>query len=321
MLIRFLNEKGLIPMAAMLLFLAGMLVFAAYDEPNTQLAENLSKHWAIGWLTDFPAVGIFLGTIAMVTLILVVRVYARRIKLGSKSGNLEALIVSAIVFSQNGALYRTDVLTAAAVTSLLFLILTSVYKEETPLSRLFNIGSLFTIGILFVGQSVLVVLAIYFALVVLRPGNWREWISPFLGALMAFIFMALIIIWEPTPLLEFQRIITSSWIDKINWSKFTAANGVLAVMMIPALLQAFSVITTGTITERNYALVLIGWLISIILSIFIFGLDWQMAFLLISLPVSVFIVRWLITIRRWWVADLLLLAIIAAPFLSNLWQL
>jgi len=62
-------------------------------------------------------------------------------------------------------------------------------------------------------------------------------------------------------------------------------------------------------------------LLGIVLMSLILGLGWQSGIIMASFPLSSFVVRALESIKKWWLADLLLLALIAAPFLSILWPL
>ena len=80
-------------------------------------------------------------------------------------------------------------------------------------------------------------------------------------------------------------------------------------------------LTAGNVAERNFALANIGWFVGVLFMVLILGLGWQNGIILAAFPLSVYIGKTLENIKRWWIADLILLGLIAAPFISSLWRL
>ncbi|MFT6851310.1 MAG: hypothetical protein ACJATA_002131, partial [Sphingobacteriales bacterium] len=71
----------------------------------------------------------------------------------------------------------------------------SLYKSNTPIQALFDIGFLIGIASLFYFPIVWMLLVTIIAIGYLRPPAWREWISLILGFLLAFVFCWFIYFW------------------------------------------------------------------------------------------------------------------------------
>ncbi|MDP6909455.1 MAG: hypothetical protein QF371_08115, partial [Flavobacteriales bacterium] len=97
----------------------------------------------------------------------------------------------------------------------------------------------------------------------------------------------------------------------------TVGHVVLLVVLVLASPQVLSSITTGSVAERNFSLSLLGWTISSILCVIVLGLGWQHGIVFAAFPLSVFIAKSLESMNRWWLADLLLIGVLLAPFLSS----
>jgi hypothetical protein len=85
--------------------------------------------------------------------------------------------------------------------------------------------------------------------------------------------------------------------------------------------SVFGRLGSGTVSDRNFLLLIAGWLAGAVLCAALLGLGWEHAIVLAAFPLSVFISRLLEEMKRWWLADLLLLLLLAAPFLRSQWPL
>ena len=322
MLVRLLKEQGLLSVFVVWVIVLALVVFKLLFETEPHSITDLfTTHWAFDWLQDQTVIMLSLGVALVITSGIVTRPFFRRLDFGTRSGNVEVLIMLTIILGQPEVLFRTEVLVSICTTLLLFLLLTSTYKKESALSKLFHVGILLGISALSTGQSVVVILAIYFAILVLRQANWREWMVPALGLTMVLVWLLLFIIWDDNPALELQRIIGSAWLDIPNQPRLAIGNIVLLVIVLFSATQLFAYLTSGTVNERNYSLVLMGWLITIWLMVLFFGYNWKMALALSAFPLATYIGGMINSIQRWWLADLLLIILIFAPVLSILLQI
>ena len=301
--------------------LSGLLVGVVwYLAPNTgSVSELLSTHWAFAWAeqlaTLIPIIGIVLASGAA----LLGRVRFREIKETLGSRNLSTLAFASIIASQHKPLLaRPDLIAASLVLIAVFMLIFFTYKKDSALSEIFHVGLGVGLASLFVGQSILLVISVAFSLLMLRTGSMKEWIVFLLGLGMTAIFISLVVVWTEDPVLSFKRVIQSAWIAQVSVSSLSIGNLVLLVLIALSFTTVLSNITAGTVHLRNISLVNLGWVAGVVLTIVILGVDWQAGLVLAAFPISQFISKLIESINRWWIADILLLLLIAAPILSIL---
>jgi len=242
----------------------------------------------------------------------------RSYKMVLGSGNITMIVFMAILLTQKGILMRPDILGATVAIIGMFATLFSAYDREEGLSQLFHMGMLLGIASILVGQSILMIPGVFFALLVLRTWNWREWVVPVLGVLMVVVFVFLVLIWTEHPLLEFQRLVQTSWISLLSTPKASIGHIFLFIPLLISVPSAANSIASGSVAERNFSLSLLSWILASILCVIVLGLSWQNGVVFAAFPFSVFIAKSLESINKWWLADLLLIAVLLAPFLSIL---
>ena len=300
----------------------GMLVFVLFNLPeHSSITDLLFTHWAFGWVEKTSAFLPYVGIILISVTAVVSRLRTRETKQALGNRNLSMIAFLALIMVQPNALIRPDILSAMLLSTATFLLLLTTYKQESALSEIFHVGLLIGGASLFAGQSIFLIAVVLFSVLILRTGNWKEWAVLFLGLVMVSVFLMMFTIWHENPFLSFQRVIQSAWSESIETADFNLGH----MMLIPVVLMSFggmiNSLTAGNVAERNFALANIGWFVGVLSMVLILGLDWQNGIILAAFPLSVYIGKTLEKIKRWWIADLILLALIVAPFISSLWRL
>lgn len=291
--------------------------------PSASLANDfLFSHWAFGWLKEYRFFLPWLCAILIIGGMLLSRLHTRETKnvFGDRSLVMIAF-VSAVMTQPRSAITRPDVLMAMVLVISMFQLVFYTYKRDSALSEMFHAGLFLGLASIFVGQSILIILALAFAFLLLRSGNWREWMVVFLGLSMTAVFIFMFTIWDDTPFTEFQRVVQTAWLGSWTLDKPTVGHTALLIAGLISVTGLFSITTMGTVAERNILLTNAGWLVVVILMVLLLGLGWQNGIILAAFPLSSMMARTLERISRWWLADLFLLTILAAPFLSSLWPL
>lgn len=322
MLTSILKSKTIAAFGLSYLLGAGMLIFGLLILPKTGTGHDLLySHWAFGRLSKtsgfLPYLGIVLITITAIVSRL--RIRESRQILGNR--NLSMIAFIALIMVQPSALVRPDILVVTLLSTTAFLLLLATYKQESPLSELFHVGLLIGGASLFAGQSIFLITAVLFSVFILRTGNWREWSVLLLGLFMALAFVLMFVVWHDSPFLSFQRVIQSAWSGNMETTHINAGHLLLLPVLLMSVGGILNSLTTATVAERNLTMANIGWLIGILFMVLILGLGWQNGIIVAAFPLSVFIGRTLESIKRWWIADFLLLLLLIAPFVSTLWQL
>lgn len=323
MLTGLIRSKTIVSFLLSYLISGVMLGFQFYKGQVKGGSEDLLfTHWALSWLQpNSSAIPMICLALAIGALVFG-RIRFREVKSSLAESNLGMVVMASVMATQWKPLFtRPDVLVSAIILMGLFMLLFSTYKRESVLSEMFHIGLLLGFAALFVGQSILLVLSVAFSLLILRTGNWKEWFVFFLGIVMTLVFVALFLVWNDTPFLAFQRMIQTSWVGSLTTERLTSGHLLLAVLVVVSFSSVLKDLTSGTVHERNITLVNVGWMLGVFLMAAVLGLGWQAGFILAAFPLSTLISRSLESINRWWLADLLLLTILSAPFLSSLWPL
>ncbi len=300
-----------------------MLVLPFFFLPeNSFNTDMLYAHWAFAWLQSKAPFIPYLCMIVIAIAAILSRLRLREAKQVLGNSNLGMVaFVSLIMTQPTAALARPDILVATLIVLGTFLLLLSTYKRESVLSEMFHVGLLLGTASLFAGQSILFLIPIGFSLLILRTGNWREWAVLSLGIVMTAIFIMMFAVWDESPFLAFLRVIQSAWSGSTGFDSVNAGHLTLIPVALIGLSGLVGSLTIGTVTERNIMLTNGAWILGGIPIVLLFGLSWQNGIILIAFPLSVLISRTLEKMKRWWLADFLLLSLIAAPFVSILWRL
>lgn len=323
MLTAILRSNTIVAFALSYLLAAAMIVVPFLTGPERYSGVDLLySHWAFSWL-QVNAFALPVICISLISAIAILsRLRARETKVVLGNSNLVMVSVTAMIMVQpKVAFSRPDVLMAALIILGMFLILLSTYKRESVLSEVFHIGLMLGVASLFTGQSIFLVLSVAFSLLILRSGNWREWAVLGLGVVMTVVFILMVVIWYESPSLAFQRVVQSSWLGEFTFGSLNAGQITILALVLISTPSILGGLTAGTVIERNISMSNFGWAIGIAMMVLLLGLGWRNGIILAAFPLSTFLIRTLEPIKRWWIADLILLALLAAPFVSSLWQL
>ncbi|MFT4982834.1 MAG: hypothetical protein ACI9UR_002712 [Bacteroidia bacterium] len=322
MLTSILKTRTLAGFALAYVICGLMLGFGLITQnPEAAGTEMLFSHRGFYWLEPFPKVIPWVCTALLSLSAMLSRLRPSETKLAYGSANFTMLLIVCIALTQIETVFaKPDVLAAAAVSLAMFLLLGSTYKNENVLSELFHCGLLLGLSSLFIGQTILLLIPLLFSLLILRTGNWKEWAVLLLGIAMCTVFVMMFTVWSAEPLLEFKRVVQSAWGGYFSQQNLNAGHVVLSFALVAAVAAIFRSLTLGTVTERNLILVNLSWIVTVGLMVILFGLGWQEGLILVSFPLSASITQTIEKIKRWWLADLLLLLILSAPFVKSLWH-
>jgi len=321
MLTAILKSKTIVSFVLSYLLGIGMLVYGAVSVPLNALGYDLLySHWAFGWLEKSSGFMPYLCIIIISVMAVFSRVRSHEAKKTFGNRNLAMIALISLVMVQSNALIRPDVLAATFLSSASFMLLFSTHKQESVLSELFHVSLLIGLASLFVGQCVFLIVAVLFSILIFRSGKAKEWVVLVLGLAMVVVFVTMVTIWNDNPVLAFQRVIQSSWSGNMNLANLNLGHALILPAILAGLAAMFRSITAGTVANRNIALANAGWLVGVLFMVLILGLGWQNGIIFAAFPLSVFISKTLESIKRWWIADLLVLALIAAPFVRAIGQ-
>lgn len=319
MLARILKDNGLLSLLLAGLGSAGLLlVHASMVGFNVSLADSLSAHWAFGWCRASPVMIQFLCASMLLVSGFVTREVGIRFRLFTSKGWLPVFVTVCVGLLSKHLLQRPDILLGALISQMAVVLILATYRQDSVLNKLFHVGMITGLAILFHGLSFIMIAVILFSIFILRPGAWREWFMPLMGLLMLGVFLMLFLIWQIDPLESLQQLLLSAWVMPIVGVAPHIGHIVLLVLLalsLPAVLQD---IGSGAVQTRNGMLVILGLIVAGLLMLLFSGatqmeqLTW--AAFPIAVPISISIER----ATRWWWADLLLVTLMASVFLGYL---
>lgn len=319
MLTALLKSNTIVAFALSYLLGIGLLVYTLLQSVWSPLiGDFVYTHWAFSWLASSGNSLLYISMVLVLAFSFISRFRIREAKKIFGTRNLATLALFSFIAAQPHAFYRPDVLMATLLSSIAFILLFSTYKQEAILSPLFHVALLVGLASLFVGQSLFLMVIVGFALFLLHTTSSKEWIVLMLGLLMALVFVAMVVVWFAQPWQVFMRMLQSSWFVQIHMAKLHAGHGLLAAPALVGLYGMFTHISSGTVAERNIALACCAWILGAVFMVLALGLGWQQGIVFAAFPLSVFTGKQLQGLKRWWLSDLLVLALLIAPFLSGL---
>lgn len=321
MLFNLLKSNTILGVGLAYLISAILLVFGFIQASTGSIPDMLLSHWAFQWAetNNFWVLVICISALAGGLVLSRLRFRESRETLGKT--NIAMIAFAAIVATQTKLLaVRPDIMVAQLIIVGFFMLLFSTYKRDTALSTIFHIGLLVALSSVFVGQAILLLLSVIFSILITRSSSLKDWVVLALGVLMAVVFVWMFVIWSEKPIHAFTRVIQTSWVSDFGSQRLTIGHVSLLVVSLYALISSFSDITLGTVHERNFTLVNLSWVAACAIIVLLLGLSWQAGLIFCAFPLSNFIARSLDRAPKWWIADLVLVLLLASPFIKNLWQ-
>lgn len=198
----------------------------------------------------------------------------------------------------------------------------SFYKSDDAKSTAYDLGMIVAIGSIIYFPYIYLFLAIWIALVIFKPFNWREWVSGILGYLTIFFFFA-VFYYLNNKLVSFYHIWAPLGTRFPNSIKITNYYNYLVLVPVVLILVLYFVklqqnyYKSYVQVRKSFQLLFIIFLIGG-LSFYVkseFNLN---HFLLCVVPLSVFFSYYFITAGKRWVYEslylLLLISIIYSQF-------
>lgn len=319
MLARILKDNGLLSLLLACVSSIGlMIVHSTMVGSSATVADSLAAHWAFGWSRSSPVITQLLCGVTLLFAGFVTREVGIRFRLLSTKGWLPVVITVCIGLLSDHALLRPDILLGALISQLGVVLILSTYRQDSVLNKLFHVGMITGLAILFHGPGFLMGAVVLFSIFILRPGAWREWVMPFMGLLMLAVFVMLFLIWEADPMEALQRMLLSAWVLPITGVSPHIGHVVLLVLLglsLPAMLQD---IGSGTVQTRNGMLVMLSLITVTMLMVMLSGAMQVEVVAWAAFPLAIAISMLIERAVRWWWADLLLVTMIAAVFLGYL---
>ena len=323
MLTAILRSRTIGAVAVTYILAIAMVAFAFWQRSEGgHENELLMLHWAFSWTDRFPVAIPLISLLSVSALAVISRIQIQTSRQFSANSNLLMIAILSFVLGAGDNMFaRPDVLLGTLISVGMFRLLFSTHKRESVLSEIFHVGFLLGLAALILGPLILYLLGVGFVIIVLRSGTWKEWAVLLLGICMVAVFVLMVTVWAESPTLAFQQAVSAGWTEATTQAALTLRHGFLLPSLIVAAIGLLSSLTQGNVAERNLAVSHAGWIATTLLMVVALDVEVRNGVVLAAYPMGVFLAKQIESVKRGWIADLLLLAIIAAPFVSTLWRL
>jgi len=192
----------------------------------------------------------------------------------------------------------------------------SMYKQQYAYREVFDTGLLIGISSLIYFPSIVLLIAMFIALSLLRPFIWREWVLGFLGLLTPYFLVITWCFWfDKLPYFIDRQFGTALF----GFNSYIPVNGevrVVGIILLTMIGSTFIIFQNSYLKSpiqiRKY-LVLIIWLLALLMVSFLFEYTISLAhFVIISVPLSMIIGYFLVNIRRKRIAEAVHLVLLLA---------
>jgi hypothetical protein len=198
-----------------------------------------------------------------------------------------------------------------------------LYKNNHPLSLIFDSWVLLSFASLFYFPAVAFILMLLISLIVLRPFAWREWVVGLLGFSLPYFFLAIYYYWTNQFSIEFFTQFTSAYTKPmsilLDIPRSTLVTlGITAFIFILSLLKMQANFYKNVIKTRGYQQVLFFFLLTAILCFLLANKSGFFTLTILSIPLTFFISYYFLSVQKNWWSEVLFLALIISVIFNRL---
>lgn len=184
----------------------------------------------------------------------------------------------------------------------------SFYKSKDANSTAYDLGMIVAIGSLIYLPFIYMLLAIWIALVIFRPFNWREWVAGIMGYITIFFFLA-VYYYLDNSLAQFYSI----WLPlatkfpysiDINYYDYLVLIPVVLILVLCFFKLQQSFFRSYVQTRKSFQLLFVIFLIACF-SFYVKAAFQLSHFLLCAVPVAVFFSYYFLYAKRKWFYEML----------------
>lgn len=192
----------------------------------------------------------------------------------------------------------------------------SLYKNNAPLTIDFDTCFLLGLASLFYFPSVVFVLVFFIGLSILKPFSWRDWVVGMIGLLLPYFFVFVYYFLNDN-LNLFIDMVSSTPIDTNLEIKNMVSKGyqvsllILSFFVIAALLQLRKNFYKNDIKTRNFQQVVVVFFFTALACSLLTKENMLYKVGVLLIPFSILICHFLLTIKKNWIAESVLILLVA----------
>jgi hypothetical protein len=277
-------------------------------EPFARLLIPLSYERALS-----PTDNIWLAAVCILLQALLLNYLVNKYNLFGKPTFLPALTYITITALFTPFLVLSPPLICNFLLIWMFFKLFNFYKSPDAKSNAYDLGMMVAIGTLIYFPFIYFTLAVFAALILFRPFNWREWVAVLLGFVTIFFFLA-VFYYLNDKIILFYNI----WLPlgsrfpaiQITYINYLVLIPVLLILVLSLFTLQKNFFKSYVQIRKSFQLLFFSFVVAT-LSFYVKSDFLLSHFLLCAIPVSVFSAYYFLHAKRRWFYELLFLILFA----------
>ena len=306
-------------------FIAFLLWMPVLFHPQSSQINLVMPLYSIlyPFITNYPSVSTVFAVLLITIEAFIFNALIQRYELLGKSSYMPAFIY-VLFFSVNPLI---NFLHPIILGMLFFLpalnFLLGTYRKENAKSDLFFVGFLLAMASLVFRPFLTLLPFLFIAITVLRPFLWREWAMIALGILLPYIYVFLYCYWTDSTAHLIEKLFIYPSLSVEMRLTILQQNYLIAISIVMVgvmfLLGSKGVSNASNTVQFRNVMTVLRWLfvfgyVSMFMST---GFDYSSA-LIAFIPLMFLMSSYLLTARRIWLAEILLIVLIVGIVLLNL---
>lgn len=194
-----LFRSSYLPQYMVLILVGSVLWFPAFLSPPELIHTGYSVqplyNLITGWLVDSPLTAVILGFILVIAQSLAFNMVLISHGLVSKNSMIPAIVLVVMISTHYENLTLTPLILAGFFLIVLLNLVFGMYEKTENLKDLLSVGFLISFASMIYFPIVFMLLFILYVLIIYRIVTWREWVVPFIGFIIPYLYLWVYYLW------------------------------------------------------------------------------------------------------------------------------
>lgn len=255
-----LFRSSYLPQYLFLLLIGGILWLPAFLSPpeitvtahSVQPVHNLVSRW----LQHLPLIAVVIGFVLLMLEALFFNMILISHDLVSKNSMVPAIVYTVLMSSHYENLTLTPILLAGILLLALLNVVFSMYEKADTLKDQLTAGFLIAFASMVYFPSVFFILFILYVLIIYRIVTWREWLVPFIGLVIPYLYLWVWYFWAgslPGVYSEYREFFTNLFITRVrpDTGDMIVEGALVLLLLVPAFYKVLSQLNSYNIVMRK----------------------------------------------------------------------
>jgi hypothetical protein len=255
-----LFRSSYLPQYLLLILIAILLWLPAFLDPppliHTDYSVQPLYNIITGWLINLPLTAVIIGFVLTIIQSLVFNMVLISHGLVSKNSMIPAIVLVAMMSCHYQNLTLTPIILAGFLLVALLNIVFSMYEKTDNIKDLLSAGFLVSFSSMIYFPSIFLLLFILYVLIIYRIVTWREWVVPFIGFIIPFLYLWTYYLWTDelnVVYVEFGRFFSHIFNTVIipDVGDIIVEGWLILLILLPAFVKTITSLNSYNIISRK----------------------------------------------------------------------